>query len=138
MPFLTKSGPTLSVKAGEEFSFTLTAGNTGGAAIQNATIVDQLPAGLVATGVSTAQCSLSSGNTVVTCPVGDLASGASKQVVITARATKDGDFTNTARMTYRTPTGPGTPLTGTWTVTVKVRCCNVLFESPAPARSRAT
>jgi uncharacterized repeat protein (TIGR01451 family) len=101
----------------DALTYTFTITNYGPAAASNATLVDTLPTG--ASFVSaTPQGSCANNNGMVTCNLGDLASGASTTVTITATATATGTLSNTA-----TVSGSGTdpnPANNTATATVTV------------------
>ncbi len=101
---LAKSVDRTSAGTGEVVRFTLRVLNEGPNAAANAVITDPIPSGLQV-GTLPSGCTLTSGNTVVTCTVASLASGASASFVIpftvltTAPA---GTLVNTATVTSNT------------------------------------
>ena len=84
-----------SVKVGEEVRFTLAISNAGPGQATGVSVTDTLPDGLELVAAQPSQGSCS-GTTTITCDLGTVAAEQSVDVVIRARATREGDFTNTA------------------------------------------
>jgi uncharacterized repeat protein (TIGR01451 family) len=91
---IVKSGPANGT-VGVNFSYTLTATNTGLVSVDDVTITDSLPAGL--TFVSAPGCNFAA--PVLTCDVGTLDSGESAAVTVTVTPTQAGTVVNTAVVT---------------------------------------
>jgi uncharacterized repeat protein (TIGR01451 family) len=96
---LTKTAP-VTVTVGDTFTYTLDVTNTGPATALTATVTDNLPAGVTFVSAS-AGCSEAGG--VVSCDLGDLASGGSATVEIVVTADVTGTLTNTASVTSASP-----------------------------------
>ncbi|MGI9015360.1 MAG: DUF7507 domain-containing protein [Phycisphaerales bacterium] len=85
---ITKSGPT-DVLICDPIQYTITVTNTGVGEARNIRITDTLPDGLMT----------ASGKQSVTMDVGTLAAGQSKSYKLDAKASRRGQFTNTAKVT---------------------------------------
>jgi uncharacterized repeat protein (TIGR01451 family) len=72
------------VKPGDSFTYTIKVTNVGGSTATGVKVSDTIPSSLNITGTS-ATCSV--GGQTVTCDLGDIASGASKSVTVTVKAT---------------------------------------------------
>jgi uncharacterized repeat protein (TIGR01451 family) len=96
---LTKTAPA-SVTQGDTFTYTLDVTNAGPATAISVTVVDTLPAGVTFVSAS-AGCSEAGG--VVTCDLGDVASGGSASVDIVVTADDLGTLTNTATVDSASP-----------------------------------
>ncbi len=100
---IDKTASTLPAVPGENETYTLTAKNNGPDTAVNAVVSDPLPSGLSFVSAS-AGCTFASG--AVTCPVGNMAPGATKTFqVVTKVASSDTDasVTNTASVSSTTP-----------------------------------
>jgi len=82
---LVKTSTASGVAAGATIPYRLTATNLGMVTAPDVTIVDRLPAGLTFVS-SDGNCTAGDGGRTVTCPVGDLAPGASATVQVLTRA----------------------------------------------------
>jgi uncharacterized repeat protein (TIGR01451 family)/CSLREA domain-containing protein len=92
---IQKLASSPAVRVGEEVRFTLAIANAGPGDATGVKVTDTLPDGLefVAAEPSQGTCS---GTTTITCDLGTVAAEQSVDVVIRARATREGQFTNTA------------------------------------------
>jgi uncharacterized repeat protein (TIGR01451 family) len=100
---IDKTASSLPVVPGTNETYTLTAKNNGPDTALNATVSDPLPAGLVFVSASSG-CTFASGT--VTCPVGNMAPGATKTYTVTATVPSsdtDSTITNTASISSPTP-----------------------------------
>lgn len=79
---LTKSDSTDPVIAGNNLVYTLTVTNDGPSGATNVTLVDNLPAGVT---FSSASAGCNNSNGTVTCELGNMNSGTSKQVTTTVK-----------------------------------------------------
>lgn len=95
---ITKTADTDTVRFGEDVTFTITVANSGRTPALGATVIDDLPAGLVATSATTTagSCAVASGGGSVTCGPLDVPAGGEVVVTIVADAIGDGIVTNTA------------------------------------------
>lgn len=93
---VSKSASVQGVLQGGQFSYTLTATNSGPDAANNVRVTDVLPSGLSFVS-ATAGCSNSSGT--VTCNLGQIANGNSKVVTVSVQASGEGSIVNTASVT---------------------------------------
>jgi len=106
---IVKTGPDTAT-VGQQFSYTLTATNTGLTPADDVTIHDSLPASL--TFVSAPGCTFAA--PVVTCDVGTLNAGESASVTVTVIPTQAGTVANTATVTPDDDTPSDN--TSTWTI----------------------
>jgi len=121
---VTATGPDLAVTntasvasthlGGGNFTYTVTATNTGSAGATGVTITDTLPGNV--NFVSVAPTGVCTGTTTLTCAIGNLASGLPSTVIITVNPIAVGAATNSATVT---PTDP-TPADNTATATVQI------------------
>lgn len=95
---VTKEDATDPVLVGSNIDWTITVENAGPDAAINVTVTDVMPAGVtfVSATPSAGSCSESAGT--VTCDLGNLASGGSATVAVTATADAAGDVANTAEV----------------------------------------
>jgi uncharacterized repeat protein (TIGR01451 family) len=94
---VVKTADSATVKAGDTAAFTIVVSNIGSGTAKNATVSDQLPAGITwAINPAVTGCSISSG--VLNCSLGDLAAGASVTIHISGvpSSVNCGTLTNTA------------------------------------------
>ena len=94
--YLTKSDDPDPVTIGQDITYTLTITNNGPADSTGATVIDNLPAGVIFVSAS-AGCAEGAGT--VKCSLGALAVGASSTVTIVVTPTVAGNLTNTAAVT---------------------------------------
>ena len=97
---LTKSDAPDPVTVGQDVTYTLTITNNGPADSTGATVIDNLPAGVVFV-LASAGCAEVAGT--VKCTLVPLANGASTTVTITVTPTAAGDITNTAAVIGNEP-----------------------------------
>jgi uncharacterized repeat protein (TIGR01451 family) len=116
---ITKTDAADPVTVGQRVRYFLTVTNNGPNAATNVTVTDTLPANVSAVATSTSQgtCSVASGKVI--CNLGTLASGASAQVVISAKTTKTGTLTNTASVAGKEPDPNSGNNSSTATTTVR-------------------
>lgn len=101
---IDKVASATTVPANTNFTFTLTARNTTGAAQAGVVITDDLnAAGLLFVSCTTAIGSCSNTSGVVTWSAGSIASGASRTATLTVRSATAGGFTNKATSNVGTP-----------------------------------
>jgi uncharacterized repeat protein (TIGR01451 family) len=96
---ITKSAPA-EVTVGDDFTYTLEVTNNGPATAVDTTVSDTLPAGVTFVS-ATAGCTEAAG--VVTCDLGDLASGGTATVEIVVTADAVGTVNNTASVASSSP-----------------------------------
>ncbi len=91
--------PGDTIIAGTPFEFILTLNNNGGQA-SNVVFIDQLPASLALLNASSniGNCDVS--NSLVNCPLGDLANGAAVTVTLQVNATAAGSLNNIAHVNF--------------------------------------
>lgn len=99
---LTKTDtPDPATISGNNIQYTLTISNSGPSDATGVVVTDTLPVGMFYVGEVPDICNNSSG--IVTCNFGNIAKGASAQVIITADQTQAGVFTNTATVGANEP-----------------------------------
>lgn len=81
---------------GQPFTYTLTVSNRGPQLAASLVVTDQLPAGFQLANVTPSQGSCSNESGIITCQLGDLASGNQATIQIIGQATYLGRFTNSA------------------------------------------
>ncbi len=81
---------------GSNVTFTIIVTNRGPSTATNIVLTDSLPSGLAFVSAQTAQGACSETNGTVTCALDNMDSNATATVIITAVATSNGTFTNTA------------------------------------------
>ncbi len=96
---LTKSAPA-TANVGDNFTYTLEVTNSGPATALDTTVIDTLPAGVTFVS-ATAGCTEAAG--VVTCDLGDLASGGTATIEIVVTADEAGTVSNTAEVSSTSP-----------------------------------
>jgi uncharacterized repeat protein (TIGR01451 family) len=99
---VSKSEAVDPVTVGDDVTYMVNVSNNGPDTAQNVVLTDNLPGGVTFVSVTPGapDCTESSG--VVTCNLGDMASGASVDVVIVVNTTTDGTITNEASATSDT------------------------------------
>jgi large repetitive protein len=111
----------ISVTAGTDLTYTITATNTGPSDAQNVTVTDPLPAGTTFDSALSTQGSCS-GTTTVTCTLGTLLAGASATITLVVHvdpaAPAGSTLTNTATASSSTADPDPTNNTATATTTV--------------------
>ncbi len=100
---LTKSVSPAQPRNGEALSYTLTVTNAGPAKATNVTVVDPLPSAVTPGTLTPSQGTCTTAVQVVTCVLGDLASGATATVAIVGTRANDNAFSNTATVTATEP-----------------------------------
>ena len=117
---VVKTGPATG-KVGQALTYTIKATNKGPNAAPGVTVTDTLPKNAGFGSVTTTQgtCAPKPQQQVVTCSVGNVASGATVTVTLVIKPTTKGDFTDTATVSA---TSPNDPVSGnnTSSVTTKV------------------
>ena len=103
---LAKTAAPASVRAGEQITYTLALENRGPSVARATVLTDRLPAA-IAPGPAPAGCTLVAG--LLTCPLGDLAPGATRTVQVggTVAAGFTGPLENTAEAVTATPDPDG-------------------------------
>ncbi len=91
---VSKTGPATSVSPGANFNYTITVTNSGPSVATSVTVTDSLPANV--TFVSATGGGMLSGGDVIWADIGDLASGASTNLILTVTAPLSGSSTNVA------------------------------------------
>ena len=101
---LTIAGPAQVAPTDREWSFVVRAANDGPGRLSEARVIETPPgaASLVSARSSKGECSV---GTIVTCDLGDVAPGAEVVVVVTVRASGEGDFVSTAIASARAADG---------------------------------
>jgi uncharacterized repeat protein (TIGR01451 family) len=97
---ISKTGPANGL-AGANLTYTIVAANNGPSTSSNVVVLDQLPAGFIF--VSALPSTVAISNNLVSWPAFTLASGASSNFTITARASDGGIYTNVASSIASTP-----------------------------------
>ena len=92
---ITKSGSPAEARVGDTVTYTLTATSSGGLST-GVSIADTLPTGMTFLSASNSAGACEASGQTVSCPVGNLASGATATVTIQARADASGTMVNTA------------------------------------------
>ncbi len=102
---LTKTVSAATVTIGQPLTFTIVVTNAGPGAAENVVLADPFPGAMTPTSVSDPACSLAGQD--VTCQLGTVAPGTTRQIMITALTNVVGPFTNTA--TLSSPTADPDP-----------------------------
>jgi uncharacterized repeat protein (TIGR01451 family) len=92
---ITKSGPPTAT-AGSPITYTVVATDNGPSPATGVVVTDTLPAALSFNSAASSQGSCSNASGAVTCSLGDLATGASATITLSATPTSVGTTTNTA------------------------------------------
>jgi uncharacterized repeat protein (TIGR01451 family) len=119
------------VTEGRDLTYTLTVRNNGPTSGTGVTVTDDLPGELAARSSSASQGSCS-GTTVVTCNLGELASGAGATITIVIRPESAGSITNTARVSASQPDPNQANNSATQTTQVNARPAVRARDSRAP------
>jgi len=98
---ITKTVLPTPVAVGQPVPFPIVVANAGPGAATGVVVTDPMPTGLTATSVSDPACTIAGSQ--VTCAIGTLAAGASRQFTITATAAIAGAFTNVATVATANP-----------------------------------
>jgi uncharacterized repeat protein (TIGR01451 family) len=93
---ITKTDSPDPVTVGDNVTYTVVVSNGGPDAAQNVVLTDTLPGGVTFVSATPDQGSCSESGGTVTCNLGNIASGASVNIVIVVTTTTDGTLTNTA------------------------------------------
>ncbi|OYO17574.1 hypothetical protein CGZ94_01350 [Enemella evansiae] len=116
---VTKTGPATAT-AGTAISWTVTARNAGPSVARAVVVTDQIPAGIngAAASVNGNQCAVQNG--ALTCPLGDLAPGASVEITVTGTIdqARTEPVVNTATVASQTTDPNGADNTATTTTEV--------------------
>ncbi len=106
MPLQADVGVTVNpggaVSLGSNLTYTITVTNNGPTAATGVNLTDTLAAGLVLVSATPSQGSCS-GSAPISCPLGNLAGGASATVTVVASAAATGSYANTAGVTATQP-----------------------------------
>jgi uncharacterized repeat protein (TIGR01451 family) len=113
--------PNVTIPIGSPGNYTVTVNNTGGAPAPNVTLVEVLPPGVVY--VSGPPECVATGQTI-TCNIGTIPPGGSKDVPITVRPTDPGPLTTTGNVTADNEQNTDNNGPANTTITV-VRTCAV-------------
>jgi uncharacterized repeat protein (TIGR01451 family) len=100
---LAKDDSPDPVTVGEELTYSLTVHNAGPGTADDVAVSDTLPTGVTFGAASASQGTCAELDGVVTCDLGQLASGADATVTITVTPTATGTLQNTASVTSTTP-----------------------------------
>jgi uncharacterized repeat protein (TIGR01451 family) len=121
---ISKSDSPDPVLAGQTLTYTVTVNNAGPDMAQNVVVMDTLPSGVTFVSATPDQGSCSEGGGVITCNLGNIANGASANVVIvvTVDAGTSGTITNSVSVVSGTadPNSSNNTVTETTTVNVPV------------------
>lgn len=131
---LGKTASTSTVAAGDTVVYTLTASNSGPSTARDVVLTDTLPAGQSLVGAEGATCT-----SAVSCPLGDLAPGATRIVRLTVRIAADraaGTQVNSAAISSSTADPDSASNTATASVTIAPRAdlrMTKAASAPTPA-----
>jgi extracellular elastinolytic metalloproteinase len=105
--FVDKNGPD-TVKRGETFDYTIEVKNNGPSMANGVTLTDFLPknAGFGSASSTQGTCSFKPAKRIVTCDLGNIASGATVTVTITVKATDQKPIINKASVEAASPADP--------------------------------
>jgi uncharacterized repeat protein (TIGR01451 family) len=118
---ITKTDSPDPVKGGQNLTYTIVVTNNGPSTATGVTMTDQLPknAGYASATTTKGSCTAKPSRALVTCALGDMASGTSATVTIVVKSPTKGTITNTASVTATSPPDPN-PSNNTATATTVV------------------
>ena len=118
---ITKTDSPDPVRGGQNLTYTIVVTNNGPSAATGVTMTDQLPknAGYASATTTKGSCTAKPSKALVTCALGDMASGTSATVTIVVKSPTKGTITNTASVTATSPPDPN-PSNNTATATTGV------------------
>lgn len=97
---VSKSVDNGEVPEGDAVTFTITVTNLGPNEASNVTLTDTLPPGLGFISAAPSQGTCVEGGGVLTCDLGTISSGGSVNITVLVSADQEGNFTNTATVSY--------------------------------------
>jgi uncharacterized repeat protein (TIGR01451 family) len=102
---ITKTDSPDPVKGGQNLTYTIVVTNNGPSTATGVTMTDQLPknAGYASATTTKGSCTAKPSRALVTCALGDMASGTSATVTIVVKSPTKGTITNTASVTATSP-----------------------------------
>jgi uncharacterized repeat protein (TIGR01451 family) len=118
---ITKTDSPDPVKGGQNLTYTIVVTNNGPSTATGVTMTDQLPknAGYASAATTKGSCTAKPSRALVTCALGDMASGTSATITIVVKSPTKGTITNTASVTATSPPDPN-PSNNTATATTGV------------------
>ena len=118
---ITKTDSPDPVRGGQNLTYTIVVTNNGPSTATGVTMTDQLPknAGYASATTTKGSCAAKPSKALVTCALGDMASGTSATVTIVVKSPTKGTITNTASVTATSPPDPN-PSNNTATATTGV------------------
>jgi uncharacterized repeat protein (TIGR01451 family) len=118
---ITKTDSPDPVRGGQNLTYTIVVTNNGPSTATGVTMTDQLPknAGYASATTTKGSCNAKPSKAVVTCALGDMASGTSATITIVVKSPTKGTITNTASVTATSPPDPN-PSNNTATATTAV------------------
>jgi len=104
---LSSAPATVAAPVDQNFSFTVTASSTGSLTVDGVMVTINLPAAITLQSATPSAGSCSSGAGAVTCDLGSIPGGSSRNINVTARGTQAGTFTSTDSVTATNDTNAG-------------------------------
>jgi len=134
---IVKSADPVAINNTQDTVFTLVAGNAGPSTARGVSVSDTLPAGLQYVSDDSG-CSFAPLTSVVTCPLSDMAVGATVNIEITVLATSPGTWVNEADITTSNSTDPDPSNNHSEATVTVATAADLSIEKSAPATANVT